>query len=71
MVLLIGAISKILNTLILSVLLTFDNGANQNALIISFGSNEFCLLFIAATFLAIVWCFQEGLALANEDALLT
>ncbi|MBL4672276.1 MAG: DUF2975 domain-containing protein [Arenicella sp.] len=64
----VSAILKVLNTAVLSVLLTFNNGPNQKAFIVSFGSNEFWLLFIAATFLTIAWCFKEGLALANENA---
>lgn len=64
----VSAILKVLNTAVLSVLLTINNGPNQKALIISLGSNEFWLLFIAATFLTIAWCFKEGLALANENA---
>jgi hypothetical protein len=68
LVLFISAILKVLNTAVLSVLLTLNNGPNQKSLIISLGSNEFWLLFIAATFLTIAWCFREGLALANENA---
>jgi hypothetical protein len=68
LVLFVSAILKVLNTTVLSVLLTFNNGPNQKSLIVSVGSNEFWLLFIAATFLAIAWCFKEGLALANENA---
>lgn len=67
-VLFISAVLKVLNAPVLSVLLTFNNGPDKNALIVSFGSNEFWLLFIAATFLAIAWCFKEGIALANENA---
>jgi hypothetical protein len=68
MALLISAALRVLNAPVLSVLLTVNNGPNQNALIVSFGSNEFWPLFIAATFLAIAWCFKEGLRLANENA---
>ena len=64
----VSVLFRILNTAVLSVLLTLNHGPNQKALVISFGSNEFWLLFISATFLAISWSFKEGLSLANENA---
>lgn len=67
-VLFISAILKIFSTAFLSVVLTWNNGPNQKALIIQFGSNELWLLFIAVTFLAIAWSFKEGLRLSHENA---
>ena len=67
-VLFISAILKVLSTMFLSVILTWNNGPNQKALIVQFGSNELWSLFIAITFLAIAWSFKEGLRLSNENA---
>lgn len=67
-VLFISAILKVISTAFLSVVLTWNNGPNQKSLMIQFGSNEFWLLFIAITFLAIAWSFKEGLRLSQENA---
>lgn len=67
-VLFLSAILKCLSSAVLSVLLTWNNGAGEKSLIVSFGSNELWLLFIAATFLAITWSFKEGQKLAQENA---
>jgi len=64
----VSALFKVINPMVLSVLLTLNNRPNEKALVVSFGSNEFWLLFTAATFLVISWSFKEGLNLANENA---
>lgn len=63
-----SAVLKVLTVPILSVLLTLNNGPNQKALIVNLGSDDFWLMFIATTFLAITWSFKEGLKLADENA---
>jgi len=67
-VMFVSAVFRVLSPTVLSLLLTINNGPNQKALIVTFGSNEFWFLFIAATFLAITWSFKEGQELANENA---
>jgi len=67
-VLLISAIIECLSPSVLSVLLTWNHGPGEKTLIVSFGSNEFWLLFIAIVFSAITWSFKEGQKLAQENA---
>jgi len=64
----VSAIFKVLNTIVLSVLLTLSNGPNQKTLVVSFGSNEFWIFFTALVFLAISWSFKEGRQLSEENA---
>jgi len=67
-VLFASAVIQCLTSSILSVLLTWNNEPGEKALIISLGSNEFWLVFIAITCLAITWSFKEGQKLAEENA---
>ncbi len=66
--LLISVVLQCLSSSVLSVLLTWNNPQGERALVVTLGSNEFWLLFIAATFFAMVWSFQEGQRLAQENA---
>lgn len=67
-VLFFSAIMQCVSSAVLSVILTWNNGPGEKALIVSIGLNEFWLFFIAATFLAIVWSFKEGRKIEQENA---
>lgn len=66
--LVLSTILKCLNTPLFSVLLTWNNGPGQKALIVSLGSNELWLFIISATFFTIAWTFREGQKLGDENA---
>ena len=64
----ISAVLKMFSSVVVSVVLTWNNSPGEKSLVFTFGSNEFWPLFVAATFLSIAWSFKEGSLLAKENA---
>jgi len=68
LILFVSATLKLFDTAVMSLVLTWNNSPGERALSITFGTNQFWSLFIAATFLAITWSFREGVELAKENS---
>lgn len=67
MMLFISSLLVPIRSALMSLLLTSGNPIGKKMLVVEFGNNEFALIFIAATLLAITWVLKEGQRLAAEN----
>jgi hypothetical protein len=66
--LLLSAVLKVLQTAVLSIILTWNNPPGKKALVVGVGSPEISMLLIAGTIFVVSWILKEGQRLAIENA---
>lgn len=65
--LLISVIYRVVQTGLLSAVLSWHNPPNQRQLVLSFGSHELSTLFVAGLLFTIAWCFREANRIELEN----